>query len=119
MSVELSWAVTSSVTPDAWEPYPIDDVEAGDPQGEMVFLRQEDDGERLFYVGVFRGQPSRFRYHYAGNESVHLLSGRVTITASSGEAVTLTPGDVAVFAKDTDATWEIHETITKFFVISS
>ena len=119
MSVHHAWAVTSSVSPEAWEPYPIDDVEEGDPQGEVAFLRSEDDGERMLHVGLFRGQPSRFRYVYAGNESVHLLAGRVTITAESGEAVELVPGSLAVFAKGTRAVWEIHEPSMKFFVISS
>ena len=51
MPNEVAWAVTSTISPETWEPYPIAEVEEGDPQGEVAFLRADDDGERMLYVG--------------------------------------------------------------------
>jgi hypothetical protein len=48
---------------------------------------------------------------------VHILSGRMTVTADGGEPFEIGPGDTAVFPLGWTGTWQIHETIRKLYVI--
>ena len=69
-------------------------------------------------TGVFTAKPSRFRYEFELDETIHILAGRVRIEFDSGESVELKPGDIASFPKGEQATWEILESLREFFVLS-
>lgn len=108
----------SNDAPTAWEPFPIEGVIEGEPDGKVHWLRQDSGGEGMLLTGVFTGQPSRFPYVFGGDETFHVLEGRVTITVEGGESVEVSSGDIVSFAKGTVAEWHIHEPAKKFFVIS-
>lgn len=119
MSAPSTTVPVGTTEPSAWAPYPIEEVEAGDPAAELAAIRTESHDGRMLYVGMWRAQPSRFRYAFAGDESFHVLEGRVTITVDGGDAVALGPGSIVSFSKGMTSTWEIHEAVTKFFALSA
>ena len=95
-----------------------DAVVSGDPDAGVAWLRTTPAGDGVLFTGMFRAEPSVFRYTFAGDESFHVLSGDVEIVLDDGEAVRLTDGAVASFPKGARSTWTIHRRLTKFFVIS-
>ena len=111
-------AYRSTDAPTTFEPFPLSDVVEGDPRGLVHWLRTSGTGDGALMAGIFVGQPSRFNYVFETDETFHVIEGRVTITLESGEAVTLTAGDIASFPKGARAIWEITEPLKKFFVIS-
>ena len=119
MSAPSSTVPVGTIDPANWDPFPIEEVEAGDPAAEVSFIRTESNSGAMLYVGLFRAQPSRWRYAFAGDESFHLLEGRVTIHVDGGDVVEMTPGSIASFSKGMTSTWEVHEPMKKFFAISA
>lgn len=55
---------------------------------------------------------------YPCDEMMTILGGSVTITGKDGDAQTFTAGDTFFISKGTPLTWEITETLLKFFMIS-
>jgi uncharacterized protein len=108
----------STDSPSQFEPFPLDDVLEGDPQGRVHWLRTEGSTGATLMSGIFTGQPSRFNYVFETDETFHVIEGRVTITLDSGESVTLTPGDIVSFPRGAHAVWDIQEPLRKFFVLS-
>ena len=119
MSGERGWAVQGPVEGAVWSGFAVEEVLDGDPQAEVALICEEEQGEQMLYVGLFRAQPSRFRYDYLGDECVHVLEGHVTVTAESGESVELLPGTMTVFRKGTRTIWHVHETVREFFVLTA
>lgn len=101
-----------------FEPFPLDDVLEGDPEGKVHWLRTEGSTDATLMSGIFTGQPSRFNYVFGTDETFHVIEGRVTITLESGEAVDLIPGDIVSFPRGAHAVWDIKEPLRKFFVLS-
>lgn len=95
-----------------------DAVVSGDPDAGVAWLRTTPAGDGVLFTGMFRAEPSVFRYTFAGDESFHLLSGDVEIALDGGATVRLTDGAVASFPKGAASTWTIRRRLTKFFVIS-
>jgi uncharacterized protein len=108
----------STDAPTEFEPFPLDGVLEGDPDGQVHWLRTSGSTDATLMAGIFAGQPSRFRYTFETDETFHVLEGRVTITLDSGAAATLEPGDIASFPSGAHAIWEITEPLRKFFVLS-
>lgn len=108
----------SSVSSDNFEPFPIDDVTSGDPQGQVHWLREGGSDDRTLLAGLFTAQPSTYPYTFATDETFHVLEGRGCVTLEDGTRAELSPGVVVSFAKGTKSQWEIYEPFKKFFVIS-
>jgi uncharacterized cupin superfamily protein len=89
----------------------------GRPFGEVHWLRTASGGAGVLYAGLWRHGPATFDYVFPGDETFHVLEGRVSIRVGE-ETVDLGPGDIASFAKGRPSTWTIHEAMKKFFVIS-
>jgi uncharacterized protein len=68
-------------------------------------------------VGIWECTPGPSRWTLETHEAVHILSGRMTVTPDGGEPTAIGPGDSAVFPRGWRGTWQIHETIRKFYVI--
>ncbi len=102
----------------AFEDLPVEGVVAGELKGRVHWLRQEGVGEGMLMAGIFTGEPSTFPYEFAGDETLHVIEGRVTIQMENGESVDLKPGDIASYPKGAKSTWKIHEPFREFFVIS-
>ena len=114
-----SSAFVSSVDAHSYEPFPLEDVKAGEPKPEVAWLRAEAEGDNLLYAGLFRAQPSTFGYVYVGHETFHVLDGEVEIQLEDGEVINLRAGDIASFNKGDKCTWKITSPFKKFFVINS
>ena len=68
--------------------------------------------------GIWEMTPGTLR-DVPGPETVVILNGRATVTADSGESMTIGPGDVCVVHAGHTATWEVHATVRKFFVVNN
>ncbi|MEQ8354024.1 MAG: cupin domain-containing protein [Kiloniellaceae bacterium] len=55
---------------------------------------------------------------YPVHEMMTVISGSVTVTPEEGEPETFTSGDVFFIAKGTKCTWQITETLRKFYMIA-
>lgn len=54
---------------------------------------------------------------YPVHEMMTVISGRVVLTRAGGTTESLGPGDTFFIAKGTPLTWEITETLRKFYMI--
>lgn len=120
MAVETTRIHVSTDAPTTWEPFevPSEDILEPEFKGEVHWLRQVSNGDGQLLTGIFTGTPSKFRYTFGGDETFHVIEGRVTIELDDGEKVTLVPGSIASFPKGASSTWTVHEPFRKFFVIS-
>ena len=74
------------------------------------------DGKVL--CGAWECEPGASRWEFLERgEFIHVLSGRMTVTADDGEPVELTPGSSAVFPIGWTGTWTVHETLRKVFTV--
>jgi uncharacterized protein len=108
----------STVSPTQFEPFPLDGVLEGDPDGRVHWLRTSGSGEATLQAGIFEGQPSRFRYTFETDETILVIEGQVTIELDEGESVALESGDIASFPRGAQATWNITQPLREFFVLS-
>ena len=56
---------------------------------------------------------------YPVHEMMTVISGSVTLTDADGQSDTFTSGDTFFIAKGTKCTWEITETLRKFYLIAA
>lgn len=76
------------------------------------------DGERGVHTGFWRCEPGVSEWNFTDlGEVIHVLKGRITVTEEGGEPVELGPGDVASFPTGWKGTWNITETLEKFYVM--
>jgi uncharacterized cupin superfamily protein len=95
-------------------PLPVD-VIAGEPAtAERVLV--SDEGLAL---GVWEVQPGSWRSTRGDREHEYIviLGGRGTVRAPGSAPVALGPGAIVAFPPSTSLTWEITETLRKFYVI--
>ena len=97
------------------EPAPLPDgwVIEGAPAPQMRILTCSDDA--VLMSGIWRCGPGRFHFRYDFDETVHLLSGGVTVTID-GYRDRLDPGSVAYFARGTLSVWDVDDHVEKYFV---
>ena len=80
------------------------------------YFNDEHDG---VYVGTWESAPCREEIEaYGANELMHVISGSVTVTGADGRSEIYTAGDTFFIAKGTPCTWEITETLRKFYMIA-
>lgn len=87
----------------------------GNPRQTVWMHHVSPDGN--FLVGLWRGEPGRWRVAYTEDEFCHVLEGRSVITGDGGPPVAVGPGDSFVVPRGFVGTWEVLETTTKRFVI--
>ena len=82
-----------------------------------TFFQTEDES---ILSGVWECAPCREEIEsYPAHEMMTILSGSVTLTDSEGNSETYTKGDTFFVAKGTRCTWEITETLKKFYMIAA
>ena len=90
------------------------------PGRDLVFkLTGDDTSGAIDYficeVAPHGGPP--LHVHHTQEETIHVLSGRMTCTADDGTVTEVGPGSTVVFPKGWAGTWDIHETLRKVYVI--
>lgn len=71
-------------------------------------------------VGVWECAPCREEIEaYPVDEMMTVISGSVTLTSSDGAEQTFTSGDTFFIPKGTPCTWEITQTLRKFYMIAA
>jgi hypothetical protein len=71
----------------------------------------------VFEWGIWEKEVSSFPWSYDEDETCYILEGKATITPDDDqiEPVTIEKGDLVVFPKGMDCTWEITEPIKKHY----
>jgi uncharacterized cupin superfamily protein len=86
------------------------------PHESLARFWQTDD--ESFYHGVWQMEPGVLR-DAPGPETVIVLEGRATVTvAETGAVVEVGPGDVGIIEAGHKATWTVHETIRKIYIVN-
>ncbi len=91
----------------------------GDDQSELnhTFFQTADES---ILSGVWECAPCKEEIEsYPVHEMMTVLSGSVTLTDADGKAETFTAGDTFFVAKGTKCTWQITETLRKFYMIAA
>lgn len=102
------------VEPESYELPPAKRLQ-GNPRQTVWMHHVSPDG--AFQVGLWRGEPGRWRVSYTEDEFCHVLEGRSVIAGDDGSEVAVGPGDTFVVPRGFSGTWEVLETTTKRFVI--
>jgi uncharacterized cupin superfamily protein len=76
----------------------------GEPQARSRELSRSADGAAI--TAVWDCTAGAFNWHFAGDETVHILEGEVVVDDGWGPR-TLSAGDVAFFPAGTWARWEV------------
>lgn len=96
--------------PVTFEPIPLtdEDVVSGTPEAAAAVLWQAPDGA---ITGLFSCTQGAFRYAFASQESMHVLSGRVIVSPDGGDPVELVAGDTLVLPAGTAAVFDVRESL--------
>lgn len=89
---------------------------SGDPR--ETFLNVFDSGNARFACGVWQCTPGIIAMSdWPYDEFCVLLAGRVVITPQDGQAREYRQGDAFVIPKGFTGTWDVQETIRKYYAI--
>ncbi len=91
-------------------------VISGDPHTLTMNGYASPDGKLL--MGVWQSTPGLWSIDYHDWEYCHFLEGRCVITPQGGTPVELAAGDVFVIEPGLKGTWEVLETVRKYYVFS-
>ncbi len=81
------------------------------------YFKTDDDS---ILTGVWESAPCKQEIEaYPVHELMTVISGSVTLTGADGISETFTAGDTFFVAKGTPLTWEITQTLRKFYLIAS
>jgi len=86
----------------------------GAPRARSKCLAQSADG--TLRVVAWSCSAGRFNWHYAVDETVHVVAGEVFVKGADGQVCRLAPGDTAFFAAGTRAVWHVPERVRKVAV---
>lgn len=64
---------------------------------------------------IWEKEESMFDWYYDDKETCYILEGDVTVTADDGTKVLFGAGDLVVFPKGLNCTWEIHKAVKKHY----
>lgn len=91
-------------------------VRSGDPHTITMNGYASPDGKLL--MGVWQSTPGVWDVDYKDWEYCHFLEGRCIITPEGGRPVELKAGDVFVVEPGLKGTWEVVETVRKYYVFA-
>ena len=92
---------------------PADWILEGSPSPRMRMMTCSQDFTLM--SGIWHCSAGRFYFHYNSDETVHLISGGVTVTVD-GHSERLGPGSSAFFPRGIVALWEVDDHVHKYFV---
>jgi uncharacterized cupin superfamily protein len=86
----------------------------GAPQARSKQLAESADGTSM--IMAWSCTAGSFTWNYAGDETVHIISGEVFVTDGDGAVRRLGPGDMAFFPAGSRSTWRIPQEVRKLAV---
>ena len=86
----------------------------GNPQARAKRLAESADGTSS--VMAWSCTPGCFEWHYAVDETVHIISGEVLVTDENGKIHRLGPGDMAFFPAGSHSVWQVTQEVRKVAV---
>lgn len=94
-------------------PAPIDPswIVEGNPVARVGSVSRSSDG--LSWTDIWDCTAGRFTWHYAIDETVHILEGGAHVADANGKQWDLRPGDVVSFQVGTAAHWHVPQYIRK------
>lgn len=66
---------------------------------------------------IWRSEPSTFEWTYTQKETCLLIEGKVTVSDGQ-DSVSFAKGDMVIFPKELECTWNVHEAVTKYYNFS-
>jgi uncharacterized protein len=92
-------------------PIPAGWIIDGNPQARSKRLVTSADGTSS--VMVWSCTPGRFTWHYAVDETLHIIAGEIFVTDEKGESRRLGPGDMVFFPAGSVSTWHVTKEVKK------
>jgi len=99
----------------AFEPIAADKIITGTPT-QRSWVSYEEAGGKLA-AGQWEATPGKWRIAYAEWEYVVMISGRCVIAGDDGSRIEAKVGDAFVIEPGFTGTWEVLETMRKYWVI--
>ena len=96
------------------DPIPAHWIIEGTPQARSKRLVQSADGTSM--IMAWSCTAGRFNWHYAVDETLHIISGEVFVTDENGAVRRLGPGDMAFFPARSRSTWHVPHYVRKLAV---
>lgn len=93
---------------------PLEEGTGTEMQTAGLTLWSDEDGSE---AGIWECTPGPSRWKLETNELVHVLKGSMTVTADGSEPIEVGPGQILMFPKGWEGTWDIHETLRKVYAI--
>jgi uncharacterized cupin superfamily protein len=110
--VEIS--VVRSTDRSSWRPL-------ADPPGEIPSSGRDLDvfvsSDGSFSCGFWEREPDRWSFERPHDEVAFILEGATDIETDDGRTLHVGRGDILVTPKGSKGTWNVHETLVKFFAI--
>lgn len=88
----------------------------GDPHTVILNAYTSDDGSKI--MGTWICTPGKWRVEYVKWEYCHFQEGYCIITPDGMEPIHLKAGDIFVVEPGMTGTWEVVETVRKYFVFA-
>jgi hypothetical protein len=86
----------------------------GMPQAHSKDLARSADGTCT--IVAWSCTPGRFNWHYAVDETLHVISGEAFVTDEQGDVHRLGPGDMAFFPAGSHSRWHVTQEVRKLAV---
>jgi hypothetical protein len=96
------------------DPIPQQWIIEGAPQARSKRLAQSADGTSM--IMAWSCTAGRFNWHYAVDETLHIISGEVFVSDENGTVCRLGPGDMVFFPAGSSSTWYVPEHVRKLAV---
>lgn len=93
------------------DPIPAHWIIDGRPQARSRRLAHSADGTAATLA--WSCSAGRFHWHYAVDETLHIVSGEVIVTDESGKPRRLGPGDMAFFPAGSRSIWHVPVEVRK------
>jgi uncharacterized protein len=95
-------------------PIPRDWIIEGAPQARSARLATSADGTSS--VIAWACSAGRFNWHYAVDETLHIIAGEVFVTNEKDEVRRLGPGDMVFFPAGSRSTWHVPHEVRKLAI---
>jgi uncharacterized protein len=86
----------------------------GRPRARAKRLAQSADGTSS--VIAWSCTPGRFEWHYAVDETAHIISGEAFVTDEKGDVHRLGPGDMVFFPAGSHSLWHVTKEVRKLAI---